>query len=126
MRPGPGLQSELGGDPPPGDSYPEGLVLLMREAWRRYGLPIYITGAGIADERGGMRAPLVRAHVEAIQRARAEGIPVQGYFHWTLMDDFEWDKGFRPRFGLCHVDSETLERTPAGGAHEFRALAPAP
>jgi beta-glucosidase len=125
MRPGPGIQSELGGDPPPGDSYPEGMVLLMREAWSRYGLPIYITEAGIADEKGVMRGPLIRAHVESIQRARAEGIPVQGYLHWTLMDNFEWDKGFRPRFGLHHVDPETLERTPAGGAHEFTALAPA-
>jgi beta-glucosidase len=124
MRPGPGMQSELGGDPPPGDSYPEGLVLLMREAWSRYGLPIYVTEAGIADERGVMRGPLIRAHVEAIQWARAEGIPVQGYLHWTLMDNFEWDKGYRPRFGLHRVDPETLERTPAGGAHEFAALAP--
>jgi beta-glucosidase len=126
LRPGPGMQSELGGDPPPGDSYPEGLVLLMREAWSRYDLPIHITEAGIADAEGVMRGPLLRAHVEAIQQARAEGIAVHGYLHWTLMDNFEWDKGFRPRFGLHHVDPETLERTPAGGAHEFTALAPVP
>jgi beta-glucosidase len=124
MRPGPGMKSELGGDPPPGDSYPEGMLLLMREAWDRYGLPIYITEAGIADDQGVMRGPLIRAHVEAIQRALSEDIPVRGYFHWTLMDSFEWEKGYRPRFGLYHVDRETLERTRAGGAEVFLALAP--
>ena len=124
MRPGPGMQSELGGDPPPGDSYPEGLLLLMREAQKRYELPIYITEAGIADDAGVMRGPLIRGHVEAIQRALSEGIPVRGYFHWTLMDNFEWDKGYRPRFGLYRVDRETLERTPAGGATVFTAFSP--
>jgi beta-glucosidase len=124
MRPGPGMQSELGGDPPPGDSYPEGMLLLMREAWDRYGLPIYVTEAGIADDKGSMRGALIRAHVEAIQRALSADIPVQGYFHWTLMDNFEWDKGYRPRFGLYQVDRETLERTRAGGADAFMALAP--
>jgi beta-glucosidase len=126
MRPGPGMISELGGDPPPGDAYPEGLLLLMREAWERYGLPIYVTEGGIADEEGVMRGALIRGHYEAIQRARAEGIPVRGYFHWSLMDNFEWDKGYRPRFGLYRVDRETLERTPAGGADVFAELAPGP
>ncbi len=125
MRPGPGMQSEIGGDPPPGDAFPEGLLLMMRAAWARYELPVYITEAGIADEQGLMRETLIRAHVEAIQRARAEGIPVRGYFHWTLMDNFEWDKGYRPRFGLHRVDRETLERTRAGGADVFAGLAPA-
>jgi beta-glucosidase len=124
MRPGPGMQSEIGGEPPPGDSYPEGLLLLMREARDRYGLPIYVTEAGIADESGAMRAPLIRGHVEAIRRALAEGIPVRGYFHWSLMDNFEWDKGYRPRFGLYRVNRETLERTRAGGAGVFANLAP--
>ena len=71
-----------------------------------------------------MRGPLIRAHVEAIQRARAEGIPVRGYFHWSLMDNFEWDKGYRPRFGLYRVDRTSLERVPAGGADVFAELAP--
>jgi beta-glucosidase len=62
--------------------------------------------------------------VEAIQRARAEGAAVMGYFHWTLVDNFEWEKGYRPRFGLFRLDRETLARTPAGGADVFTALAP--
>ena len=125
MEPGPGLRSDLGGTPPPGDSPPEALFLLIREAWKRYNLPIYVTEGGIADERGTMRGKLIRGQVEAIQRARAEGVRVLGYFHWSLIDNFEWDKGYRPRFGLYRVDRQTLARTPAGGADVFSALAPA-
>jgi beta-glucosidase len=124
VTPGPGPRSELGGSQPVGDSPPEALLLLMREARRRYGLPIYVTEAGIADAAGTMRGPLIRGQLEAILRARAEGIPVEGYFHWSLMDNFEWEKGYRPRFGLFRVDRETLARTPAGGADVFAALAP--
>jgi beta-glucosidase/6-phospho-beta-glucosidase/beta-galactosidase len=124
MTPGPGLRSELGGTSPVGDSPPEALFLLMREAWKRYHLPIAITEGGIADEKGTMRGPLIRGQFEAIQRARAEGIDVTGYFHWTLVDNFEWEKGYRPRFGLHRLDRQTLARTPAGGAEVFAALAP--
>jgi beta-glucosidase len=124
MTPGPGPRSELGGTSPVGDSPPEALFLLIREAWRRYGLPIYVTEGGIADDKGTMRGPLVRGQVEAIQRARAEGVRVEGYFHWTLVDNFEWEKGYRPRFGLYRLDRQSLARTPAGGADVFAELAP--
>ncbi len=124
LEPGPGLRSDLGGMPPAGDSPPEAFFLLIREAWKRYNLPIYVTEGGIADDRGTMRGPLIRGQVEAIQRARAEGVRVLGYFHWSLVDNFEWDKGYRPRFGLYRVDRQTLARTPAGGADVFSALAP--
>lgn len=124
MEPGPGLQSELGGNPPPGDTPPEALYLLIKESWKRYNLPIYVTEGGIADSSGTHRGALIRGQVEAVQRARAEGVPVEGYFHWSLLDNFEWDKGYRPRFGLYRVDRQTLARTPAGGADVFAALAP--
>jgi beta-glucosidase len=124
MEPGPGLVSELGGKDPVGDSPPEGLLILMSEAWRRYGQPIYITEGGIADERGTKRGALIRGQRLAIDRAIAEGVSVKGYFHWSLVDNFEWEKGYRPRFGLFRVDRATLERTPAGGADVFAELAP--
>jgi beta-glucosidase len=124
MTPGPGPRSEIAGLPPVGDSPPEALFLLLREAWKRYHLPVYITEGGIADAAGTMRGALIRGQVEAIQRARAEGVPVQGYFHWTLVDNFEWEKGYKPRFGLYKLDRQTLARTPAGGADVFAALAP--
>jgi beta-glucosidase len=124
VTPGPGVRSELGGSDPVGDSPPEALCALMREAWKRYRLPIYVTEGGIADAAGTMRGPLIRGQVEAIARARAEGIPVDGYFHWSLLDNFEWEKGYRPRFGLYRIDRRTLARAPAGGADVFAALAP--
>jgi beta-glucosidase len=124
LEPGAGLRSDVGGTPPAGDSPPEALFLLLRQAWKRYQLPIYVTEGGIADEQGTQRGPLIRGQVEAIQRARAEGARIEGYFHWSLMDNFEWDKGYRPRFGLYRVDRQTLARTPAGGADVFAALAP--
>jgi beta-glucosidase len=124
LEPGPGLRSELGGTSPIGDSPPEALFLLMREAWKRYHLPIHVTESGIADEPGTLRGPLIRGQREAIQQARAEGIAVLGYFHWSLMDNFEWEKGYRPRFGLYRVDRETLARTPTAGSEVFADLAP--
>lgn len=125
MEPGPtALRSELGGRDPVGDSPPEALYALIGEAWRRYRMPVYVTEGGIADERGTMRGTLIRGQREAIARALADGVDVRGYLHWSLLDNFEWDKGYRPRFGLFRVDRQTLARTPAGGADVFTALAP--
>jgi beta-glucosidase len=111
MEPGPGLRSEPGGTSPVGDRPPEALFQLMREAGKRYRLPSAITEGGIADDEETMRGPLIRGQFEAIQRARAEGIAVTGYFHWTLVDNFEWEEGYRPRFGLYRLDRQTLART---------------
>ena len=126
MTPGPSLRSELFGEGggPIGDSPPEALLVLMREAWRRYRQPIYITEGGIADSQGTMRGALIRGQRLAIDRALADGIPVRSYLHWSLLDNFEWQQGYRPRFGLFKVDRETMARTPAAGAKEFTELAP--
>jgi beta-glucosidase len=66
-----------------------------------------------------------RAYLNQLQRATAEGVPVRGYFHWSLMDNFEWSGGLRPRFGLYSVNYETQERTPKLSAEFFRACATA-
>ena len=66
-----------------------------------------------------------RAYLNQLQRATAEGVPVRGYFHWSLMDNFEWSGGLRPRFGLYSVNYETQERTPKLSAEFFRACAAA-
>ena len=50
------------------------------------------------------------------------GVDVRGYFCWSLMDNFEWSKGYAPRFGLVHVDYETLRRTPKDSFHWYRKL----
>jgi len=76
------------------------------------------------DATGDKRGKYIRSHVHAIERALGEGIPVRGYFHWSLVDNFEWADGFAPRFGLYRVDAATLNRAAAGGAETFAALAP--
>ncbi len=91
---------------------------------------IYITenGCGAADDPapdGAVydtdRIMFLRSYLTQLQRATSEGIPVRGYFHWSLMDNFEWSSGFGIRFGLIRVDYATLQRTPKLSASFFRA-----
>ncbi|MEW5855347.1 MAG: family 1 glycosylhydrolase [Myxococcota bacterium] len=118
VEPGEGEKTDLGWE-----IRPEGLLQLLRAAHQRYGLPIHITENGLADEKGDKRGPYLRGHLYAVWRALQEGIPVRSYFHWSLMDNFEWAEGFRPRFGLYHVDYATQARTPAGGSEVFKTVA---
>ena len=119
ILPGPGPRNDLGWE-----LYPEGLLRLLRQAFARYHLPIYVTENGIADARGDARPAYLRSHAYAMARALAEGIPVKGYFHWTLMDNFEWAEGYAPRFGLYRVEANTRNRIPTPGAGAFAQLAP--
>jgi beta-glucosidase len=66
------------------------------------------------------RIMYLRNYLAQLQRATAEGVPVRGYFLWSLMDNFEWIFGFEKRFGLYHVDFETLRRTPKLSASFYR------
>jgi beta-glucosidase len=114
---GPGPLSDAGVE-----MYPEGLLMLTRQVWERYGLPVMVTENGVADAAGNLRSKFLRSHVYALSRAASEGIPVLGYFHWSLMDNFEWSEGYAYRFGLYRVDFETLERTPGPAVDVFRQM----
>jgi beta-glucosidase/6-phospho-beta-glucosidase/beta-galactosidase len=72
-------------------------------------------------ENDSDRVVWTRSYLTQLQRATAEGIPVRGYFHWSLLDNWEWVAGFRTRFGLYRVNHETQERTPKLSAHFYRA-----
>ncbi len=117
--PGPGPRNDLRWE-----IHPEGLLQLLRASCRRYHLPIYITENGIADRQGQTRVTFLDDHLYAVALALQEGIPVRGYFHWSLMDNFEWAEGFAARFGLFSVDHEdpNLTRRAGPGAAEFRRL----
>ncbi len=92
------------------DIYPKGIYHLIKRA-AKYGKPIYITENGLADKRDEKRERFIREHLTWVHRAIEEGADVRGYFYWSLLDNFEWDKGYWPRFGLVQVDYQTLQRT---------------
>ena len=69
------------------------------------------------------RVMFLRACLDQLQRAASEGVPVDGYFHWSSQDNFEWIDGYGNRFGLIYVDFDTLQRTPKLSADWFRAAA---
>jgi beta-glucosidase len=82
----------------------------------RYDLPIMITENGLADAGDNLRAHFLVEHLYELERAIEDGIPVEGYFHWSLIDNFEWASGYCPRFGLFHVDFESSDKTRTIGA----------
>lgn len=95
--------------------YPEGFRYLL-DSVAAYKLPIYITENGIADRDDALRSEYIRLHVLEVERAIQRGIDIRGYYYWSLMDNFEWIKGFGPRFGLYKVDYNSLERVPTASA----------
>jgi beta-glucosidase len=99
--------------------YPRGLQLVLRR-FSRFGLPLMVTENGIATDDEELREKFVVKHLEALDAARNEGLPVLGYFYWSLMDNFEWTEGFRAKFGLAAVDFESQRRTVRPAAARFR------
>ena len=101
--------------------FPEGIFHVLT-ALRRFEKPIYIIENGIADADDDDRARFIREHLRWVARAIGEGIDVRGYFYWSLLDNFEWDKGFWPRFGLVEVDYKALTRTIRPSAWEYTGI----
>ncbi|MBI2845421.1 MAG: glycoside hydrolase family 1 protein [Chloroflexi bacterium] len=93
-----------------GEIYPDGLYRILK-ALATLAKPIYITENGVVDEKDQLRPKFILDHLTALHRAISEGIPVLGYFHWSLLDNFEWAEGTSARFGLVHVDFSTQKRT---------------
>ena len=114
--------------------YPEGLYRFLTRLAREYtgDLPLYITENGMANydtlDGGTVEDPVridyLNQHLAAVRRAIADGAPVAGYYVWSLMDNYEWSLGYEKRFGLVHVDFDSLQRTPKASYHALaRALA---
>lgn len=99
---------------------PEAIYDPIKEA-ARYGLPIYITESGLADAKDQYRAAFIRESLEAVRRAIAEGIPVKGYLHWSLLDNYEFTHGYEPQFGLVHVDFESNQKRTVRESARFYA-----
>lgn len=101
--------------------YPEGIYFVLKDL-KKYGKPIYILENGLADKNDERRGWFIWETLRNIKRAMNEGVDVKGYLHWSLIDNFEWDKGFWPRFGLIEVDYKTMERKPRHSAEFYREI----
>ncbi len=104
-----------------GEIYPEGLYRVIKTVYQRTrgNKPLYITENGFSDAEDDRRPRAILEHLAMIHRAISEGIPVHGYLHWTLVDNFEWNEGWGVRFGLIEVDPTTQRRTPRRSASMF-------
>jgi beta-glucosidase len=93
------------------DMSPENIQHALERLHEKYHLPIIITENGLADATDEQRQWWITQTLVAMQKAMKNGVKLEGYLHWSLLDNFEWDKGFWPRFGLAHVDFKTKVRT---------------
>lgn len=101
-----------------------GIYEIVKDFSARYpSLPLVITEAGIAANNGTRRAENVVRTLEQLKRAMDEGADVRGYYHWSLMDNFEWAEGYEPHFGLFRVDQQTYTRTATEGATVYGEIA---
>ncbi len=91
--------------------YPKGLEKVLLHL-KKYNLPIYITENGLADEWDTQRKDFIKDMLIACHSALSQGVDVRGYFHWSLIDNYEWHQGFWPKFGLVYVDRSNMVRTP--------------
>lgn len=101
--------------------YPESLYRVLMDL-KKYKKPIFVTENGLADARDIMRTEFIRSSLHSVLRAIDSGVDVRGYLYWSLLDNFEWDKGFWPRFGLIEIDYKTLKRTVRQSAWEYKKI----
>jgi beta-glucosidase len=106
-------------------------IMRLVPSWlyERYKLPVVIAENGVSlpdwvaadgQVHDPQRIDFARAYLRELAAAIAAGVPVQAYFHWSLLDNFEWAHGYKQRFGLVHVDFATQKRTPKGSARWYR------
>uniref|UniRef100_B0T913 Glycoside hydrolase family 1 n=1 Tax=Caulobacter sp. (strain K31) TaxID=366602 RepID=B0T913_CAUSK len=103
--------------------YPQALGGTIRLAHARIGKPIYVTESGIATHDDTRRIAYLDQALAEIRQCLDDGIEVKSFICWSLLDNFEWTRGYGERFGLVHVDYDTFERTPKPSAHHLGAIA---
>jgi beta-glucosidase len=100
---------------------PEGFWLALQWA-NRFGRPIIVTENGIEDSEDTIRPRYLALHLHQLWRATNFNWPIEGYYHWSLVDNFEWDRGWTQRFGLYALDVETQERTERPSARFYAEI----
>ena len=119
MAPPPGAELTQMGE----EFFPASLEGAIRYAHESTGLPIIVTENGIGTTDDSQRVAYIPQAIAGVGRALADGVPVLGYCHWSLLDNYEWIFGYRPRLGLVEVDRNTFKRTPKPSAYIYGAIA---
>jgi beta-glucosidase len=101
--------------------YPKGIYNVLKYL-KRFKKPIIIMENGLADADDSRREKFILNHLSWVHRAISEGVDVRGYFHWSLVDNFEWAAGWTAKFGLCELDRKTLERRPRASAWRYAEI----
>lgn len=102
---------------------PEALEAVIREVAKRVKKPIYVTENGISTENDERRVAFIERAVAGVLACKADGIDLRGYFHWSLLDNWEWISGYSQHFGLVAVDRQTFKRTPKPSARYLGQIA---
>lgn len=105
------------------DNWIDSLGTSVREAAAATGRPVLVTEHGINTIDDTLRIKAIDAGVASLAGCISDGVPVLGYVHWSLIDNFEWLRGFKPKFGLCAVDRTTFVRIPKPSAHHLGRIA---
>jgi beta-glucosidase len=100
---------------------PAGFYRTLQRA-TRYKLPIFVTENGVEDAEDRLRPRYLAEHIHQMWHAVNFNWPVRGYFHWTLVDNFEWERGWTQRFGLWELDVETQARRKRPSANLYQAI----
>lgn len=103
---------------------PPGMYMALKKL-QEYGKPVYITENGVPDREDKQRPYILTTYLPEVWRAIRDGVDVRGYYHWTLVDNFEWAEGWNLRFGLIELDPATGERTPRASAAIYGRIAQA-
>lgn len=101
------------------DMQPDKICPLIVKLHARYKKPVMITESGVADRHDKYRKWWIAQSIKALDCAIKEGAEVEGYIHWSLLDNFEWAEGFWPRFGLVEIDYQTMQRKPRASARWY-------
>lgn len=101
---------------------PNSLRGAVEYAYGSAGVPILVSEHGISTADDSLRAAFIEPSLIGLAQAMTDGVPVLGYCHWTLMDNFEWIGGYGPKLGLHSVDRDTFERTAKPSAAVYGAF----
>ena len=101
--------------------YPAGIYQVLKN-YSKFKKPLFIMENGLADASDQKREKFIIDHLSYVHRALEDGVDVRGYFHWSLLDNFEWSSGFGPKFGLYSVDRKTFARKPRPSAKVYAEI----